>query len=357
MERYVYVGTYTQDILFGTGAVLHGKGEGIYRLRQDVATGILSTDVTWKGIENPSFLALNKVGDRLYAVNELKTYLNQFGGSVSAFGIQKDQLIPLGRVATGGTDPCHVALGKNERVLYVANFMSGSVSVFSLDKDGALIERVQFIQHEGNSIHPNRQRGPHAHSVILKDNCAYVPDLGLDAVLCYRIAPDGTLTENVDQRFWSTPGNGPRHLCFGKQYAYVINELSSSISVVRFDGIHGPKQLSIHSTLPKGCSQVQTSCACIRLNKAETFLYASNRGHDSITVFRVIGDTLEQAGCYSCHGAIPRDFTITQDDRFLICANQNSDTLTVFALDADTGALHLRQIFDLPTPVCVITTD
>ena len=354
MERFVYVGTYTQDILFGTGEVLKGRGEGIYRLRQDTATGLLAPDALWRGIENPSFLTLNARGDRLYAVNELKSYNGAFGGSVSAFGICGGQLLPLGRLGTGGTDPCHVALGEDERTLYAANFMSGSVAVFRLDANGGVAERTQLICHEGRSVNPQRQQGPHAHSVVLRDGRAFVPDLGLDRVLCYGIEADGTLTAQPARDYHARPGSGPRHLAFARdgKTAYVMNELDSTVTAVRYsaDGVPGGA-ISL-STLPPEGSQTSTG-ACIRLNRAGTYLYASNRGHNSIAVFRVADGAFEQAGCYDCHGAIPRDFAITPDDRFLICATHSSDALSVFALDAQTGALRLIQTYPLPTPVCV----
>lgn len=356
MERYIYVGTYTQDILFGTGEVLHGKGEGIYRLRQDVATGRLSPDTVWREIENPSFLTLNPKRDRLYAVNELKRYNGAFSGSVSAFAICGDRLEPLGRLATGGTDPCHVALRKDGQTLYVANFMSGSVAVFRLDENGALAERLQVIQHEGHSVDAQRQQGPHAHCVALRGEYAFVPDLGLDRVLCYGVEADGVLTARPERDYAARPGSGPRQLAFSKdgETAFVMNELDSTVTMVRWSDRGAPSIMACLSTLPPGGSQTPASGACIRLNEAGTYLYASNRGHNSIAVFQVGDDLFKQVGCYDCCGAIPRDFTITPDDRFLICANQTSDALTVFALDERKGGLRLVQTYPVPTPVCVV---
>ena len=173
-------------------------------------------------------------------------------------------------------------------------------------------------------------------------------------VLCYGIEADGTLTAQPARDYHARPGSGPRHLAFARdgKTAYVMNELDSTVTAVRYsaDGVPGGA-ISL-STLPPEGSQTSTG-ACIRLNRAGTYLYASNRGHNSIAVFRVADGAFEQAGCYDCHGAIPRDFAITPDDRFLICANQSSDALSVFALDAQTGALRLIQTAPLPTPVCV----
>lgn len=356
MERYVYVGTYTQDILFGTGEILHGRGKGIYRLKQDIESGALCLDTVWSGIDNPSFLTLNQKQDRLYAVNELKTYEGTFGGTVSAFKIDGQNLEPMGRLATGGSDPCHVTLFEEKRTLYVANFMSGSVSVFSLASNGALSERIQLIQHDGKSVNPIRQAGPHAHSVVINRDFAYVPDLGLDSVICYQIERDGTLKERPDLCYNAEPGSGPRHMVFDQSgdCAYVINELTSSVASVKYCGGSGPVQINCQSTLPKDSLQVDNSCACIHLNHAGMFLYASNRGHNSIAVYRVLSDHLEQIGCYSSHGEIPRDFVITPDDRFLICANQSSDELVVFKLNPDNGLMVLRQTMQIPTPVCVV---
>lgn len=355
-DRFVYVGTYTEDIRFGTGEVFHGKGEGVYRLLQDTGSGRLRMDTVWRGIRNPSYLAMNSRGDRLYAVNELKEYNGAFGGAVSAFSIDNRSLQLLGQAATGGADPCHVALSESTNSLYVANFMSGSVSMFWLDSDGAFTGKTQWIQHTGGSLDPVRQQGPHAHSVVLCGQAAYVPDLGLDKVVCYGIQKDGTLLEKPFLNFSATPGSGPRHLVFDRacRFGYVINELASTVSVVQFSGVERPVPRGVYSTLPRHGSQTPTSGACIQLNASGAFLYASNRGHNSIAAFRIMGDALEQVGCYDCRGLIPRDFTLTPDDRFVLCANQSSDTITVFELDAATGSLRFVQAFAVPSPVCVM---
>src|SRR5512137_2974289 len=163
-ETLVFIGTYTDPILFGTGAILQGKGEGIHVFRLDTATGALAPVATNAGITNPSYLAFDASGRYLYAVNELKTFEGKPSGTVSAFAVDAatGKLRFLNRQLTHGTDPCHVVVDRRRSHVFVANFMSGSVCVLPVRGDGSLGEVSDFVQHVGSGIDPARQRGPHA---------------------------------------------------------------------------------------------------------------------------------------------------------------------------------------------------
>ncbi len=356
MKRYIYVGTYTQDILSATGEIVPAKSKGIYRFLQDVDTGEMRLDTVWEGIENPSFLAVNRRQDRLYAVNELQDYEGRPQGSVSAFAMEGRKLRPLGRMGTGGEHPCHVVLNEVRRSLYVANYTGGSIAHFRLDEEGSLKERRQLFQHQGHGLDPERQEAPHAHSVTLWAGYAYGVDLGLDQILCYAQDGEGGLTARPERTYHAAPGAGPRMCVFSPdgQRMYSISELDSTVSVAALQKDGSYKRRADCSTLPPADAATSNSGACIRLNLKGNFLYASNRGHNSIAVFEVEGDALTPVQYAGCGGEIPRDFTLTPDDRFLICANQSSDTLTVFAISLEDGTIKLIQTVPAPTPVCVV---
>src|SRR5208283_3588528 len=362
-ETLVFVGTYTDPILFGTGKILQGKGEGIYVYRLDPSSGALEFVSKTSGITNPSYLAFDATQTYLYAVNELKVYAGKPTGTVSAFAVdqQTGKLKFLNRQPTYGTDPCHVVVDRQRTHALVANFMSGSVCVLRVSDNGSLEEASDFIQHQGSSIDPVRQQGPHAHSVTLdpSNRFALVPDLGLDKLMVYRFdAKRGTLEANAVPWIKMKPGAGPRHICFdpGGRFAYLVNELDSTIAVLSYDGRAGTfEHLQTVPTLPEGFGG-ESTCADIQVSSSGTFVYASNRGHDSIVIYQIdpLTGKLSHVGHEPTQGKTPRSFGIDPSGRFLLVANQDSDSVVTFRIDADSGKLqptgHVAQV---PTPVCV----
>ncbi|MGO9307821.1 MAG: lactonase family protein [Spirochaetia bacterium] len=359
----VYVGTYTDPILFGTGEIFQGKGEGIYCYDLDTVTGQLRLSGTTTGVANPSYLGLDPAQRYLYAVNELKTFENAPTGTVSAFSVDAatGALTFLNRRPTSGTDPCHVVLSKDGRLVFVTNYMSGSVSVFPVAGDGSLEAASDFIQHNGSSVDPKRQEGPHAHSTVLdaESRFALVPDLGMDKVMIYRVDRDrGKLSANSSPWARARPGAGPRHLVFhpGGAFVYLINELDSTIVAFSFDAEYGAlRELQSVPALP-GDFHGASSCAGLQVTPAGTFLYGSNRGHDSIVIYRIDPATgrLAYVAHESTRGKNPRSFAIDPTGAFLIAANQSSDSLVTYRMDGKTGRLAATgTIVDVPTPVCV----
>jgi len=362
-DYLVFVGTYTDPILFGTGKILDGKGKGIYVYRMDPATGAMELIMTNSGIPNPSYLAVDADCNCLYAVNELKTYREEPTGTVSAFAInsKNGELTLLNKKPTGGTDPCHLIVDRTGRYILLANFMSGSVCVLPIQTDGSLGDASDFIQHHGASIDPNRQQGPHAHAVTLDETnrYVYVPDLGLDQTLIYRFDADaGKLEPHDEPSVAVQPGAGPRCLVFhpNGRYAYLINELDSTIAAYGFDKDTGNlRDIQTISTLPPDFQGLST-CADVQVSPAGQFLYGSNRGHDSIVIYKIDQSTgrLSCIGHESTRGKTPRNFDIDPAGNFLLAANQDSDTIVTFGIDPQSGALRATgQVTEVPTPVCV----
>ena len=362
-EMLVYVGTYTEPIRFGTGKILQGKGEGIYVYRLDRSSGAMELVSKTTGITNPSYLAFDPTRRFLYAVNELKTYEDKPTGTISAFAVdpKTGKLEFLNKRLTHGTDPCHVLVDKTGKYVFVANFMSGSICVLPVLDDGSLGEASDFIQHQGSSIDAVRQKGPHAHSVTLDkdDRFAFVPDLGLDKLMVYKFDPGrGMLEPNAVPWIKMKPGAGPRHVDFhpGGRFAYLINELDSTLAALSYDGRKGTfKVLQIVSTLPEGFSG-ESTCADVQISPSGAFVYGSNRGHDSIVIFKIDPRTgrLTTVGHEPTRGKTPRSFGIDPTGRYLLAANQDSDTIVTFHVNPKTGKLlptgHVTQV---PTPVCV----
>jgi 6-phosphogluconolactonase len=362
-ERLVYVGTYTEPIRFGTGKVLEGKGEGIYVYRLDPSSGGMELLSKTTGVTNPSYLAFDPTGRFLYAVNELKTYGDQPSGTVSSFEVdpRTGALKFLNRRLTHGTDPCHVLVDKKGRFVFVSNFMSGSVCVFPVLDDGTLAEASDFIQHQGSGIDPARQKGPHAHSLTLDraNRFAFVPDLGLDKLMVYKFDPRrGMLEPNGIPWIKMKPGAGPRHVAFhpGGRFAYLINELDSTLAALSYDDSKGSfKLLQVVPTLPEGFSG-ESTCADVQVSPQGAFVYGSNRGHDSIVIYRIDRRTgkLAYAGHESTRGKTPRSFGIDPTGRFLLAANQDTDTIVTFSIDPKTGSLRATgRVTQVPTPVCI----
>jgi 6-phosphogluconolactonase len=349
-ELTLYVGTYT-----------NAKSEGIYVYRMDAVTGQLKRVSSVKSV-NPSFLAIDQSKRHLYAVNEVADFAGKTSGAVSAFAIESEtgNLRFLNQQASLGADPCHLTLDRRGKFLLVANYTSGNLAVLRIQRDGSLANASEMVQHQGSSI-KEQQKGPHAHCVILdaSERHALAADLGIDKVMIYRFdSSEGKLKPAIQSFATLQAGAGPRHLTLhprGK-YAYVINELDSTMSAFRYDpGTGALKLLQTVSTLPKDFSG-RSYCADLHVSPSGKFLYGSNRGHDSIVTFAIEQSTgrLQYLENVSTKGKWPRNFSIDPSGRFLLVANQHTDNVVTLKVDAKTGRLsdtgHDEQI---PTPVCL----
>jgi 6-phosphogluconolactonase len=358
-EWWVLVGTYTHR-----GNPPEARARGVYVYSMDGASGALSYVSVSPDVEDPSFLALNADYTRVYCVNEQTVRDGEYAGGVTALAFDRStgSLGLINRQSTRGSSPCHLAVDATERTVLAVNYSSGSVCVLPIKEDGALDPVVTFVQHEGSSVHPKRQEGPHPHSINLdaSNRRAYVPDLGLDRVMIYEFdAHTGTLDPAHEQPWVrARSGSGPRHLAFHPtgRTIYVGNELDSTVAVYSVEPRHGTlREVQTVSSLPSGFAG-RNSIADIHVHPTGEYVYASNRGHDSIAAFRVESEssTLTAVGHTATRGECPRNFAIDPTGTFLIAANQDSNDLFAFRIDLKSGMLAaVGDRVHAPTPVCV----
>ncbi len=350
----VYVGTYTQE---------GSTSKGIYAYRFDPNTTQLTAIGLAAETTNPSFLAVHPNHRFLYAVNEISNYKGEKSGAVSAFAIDPatGKLTLLNQVASKGADPCYITVDKSGKYVLVANYTGGSIAVFPVLPDGRLGVTSAFIQHVGHGTNPERQEGPHAHSIDLsQDNrFAIVDDLGLDETLVYKFdSTKGSLILNDPPFAKADPGAGPRHFALhpNGKFAYVVNEMGSTVSAFSYDGSAGAlRPLQTISTFPKDFSG-HNDDAEIEIDASGKFLYASNRGHDSIAAFAIDPEkgSLTLIEYAPTKGQTPRSFEISPGGAFLFAANEKSDNIVVFRVDSKTGRLTpTGKVLDVAEPVCV----
>jgi 6-phosphogluconolactonase len=336
----------------GTG----GKGsKGIYRTILDTETGKLTEPVLAAEIGNPGFVALNAERTRLYSL------CNVDGGSVASFTIGADHsLTLLNTQSTGDGSASHLSLDRTGRLLFSAQYGSGSITVYPVSEDGRIGERTQVVKHSGSGPDKDRQEGPHPHFAGASPDNRFllVPDLGADQVVIYRIDHE-TATLTAHGAAALAPGSGPRHLKFSDDGSkvYLVNELSMTVTVFEYDAEGGTMTpLQTIATLPEAMWKVPNKAAEIRIHPTGRFVYASNRGHDSITVFSVdeAGGLLTYVEREAIRGAYPRNFNIDPTGKWLVAAGRASNTLSVFSIDGETGMLYFTtDVLNVPDPICV----
>lgn len=345
----VFVGTYTDK----TGS------KGIYAFDFDPSSGKLTPRGLAAEASNPSWLVIHPNHKWAYAANESGKQ-----SAVSAFFVdaKSAKLTLLNKLPAAGEDPCYLSFDKTGKFLFVANYTSGSVVVFPILPDGKLGEHTSTVQDAG-VLGPNkeRQEAPHAHWIESSpDNrFVFVADLGLDAILSYRFdATKGTLTPNDPPLGKLAPGAGPRHATFSLigNFVFVISELNSTVTTFSYDPqkgfLYDPQ---IASTLPKDFSG-RNDTAEIALHPSGRGLYASNRGHDSIPVFRISDKgTLTSVGIFPTGGKEPRHFAVDPTGWFILAENQNSNSIVVFRVNVPKGDLtQVSQTEGIPSPVCLV---
>ncbi|MGO9262577.1 MAG: lactonase family protein [Bryobacteraceae bacterium] len=353
-DAIVYVGTYTQH-----------SGKGIYAWKFQASPPRLTPLGVVADTSNPSFLIVHPNRRYLYAVNEDNLFQGRPSGAVSAYAIDpaNGRLTLLNQMATHSPGPCHLALDKTAKWLFVANYAGGSVTEFPVEPDGSLGENSAFIQHRGKSVDHQRQAGPHAHEVVLSPDNRFllVPDLGLDEVLTYRLdAVKGTLAPANPPFTKIAAGSGPRHLAFhpNGKLVYLANELAATVGVYAFDAERGHLDalLQTVSMLPNDYTGAK-SAAEIVVSPDGKFLYASNRGHDSIAVFAIDAEkgTLTKIDYIATEGKTPRNFALDPTGDFLFAANQDSDNVVLFRRSVFAGKATASGLtVDVPNPVCVV---
>jgi len=354
--RFVYVGTYTFP---GTapGGTHQSQAKGIYVFRMNPSDGGL-TLLQIAEIPNPSYLALDPTLNHLYSVNEMTA------GAVSAYVVNQanGMLTPLNTlVPTNGQDTTHLSVQPSGHYLFAASYTSGNFQVFPILADGSIGTMTDNFQSIGNGTGPNpaRQEGPHAHQILtdLDGNHVFGVDLGADKVNVWNLDSTGKLIANTVPLAPIASGSGPRHMAFhpDRQHAYVLSELASSVTVFDYDPVRAAFiwQQTI-STLPPDFSGTNTT-AEIRIHPNGRFLYNTNRGHNSVTIFEIEPETgeLEVIGWESTRGEWPRGMNLDPSGSFLYAANQNTDNIAVFRIDRASGKLQFSSLVNTPTPVDV----
>jgi 6-phosphogluconolactonase len=349
---FVYVGTYTGP-----------KSKGIYAYRYDPKSGQYTPMGVAAEVANPSWVVTDPSHRFLYAVTEAgndgKTH-----GTISSYSIdaKNGALTFLNKVDSGGGGACHLVVDRTGKMLFVANYGSGSVASFALHADGSIGDQTGFDQHSGSSVNPQRQKGPHAHEVVLSpDNrFLFVPDLGTDQIKIYRVdAAKATFAPNDPGSVSVKAGLGPRHFTFGRggKFAYLVCEMGSSVVAFSYDAAKGSlTPIQTISNLPTGFTGEDNS-AEITVDASGRFLYASNRGNDSITVYAIDPHqgTLTKVQVAPTKGNIPRNFALDPTGKYLLAANQKSDQLVVFSIDPKDGQLKpTGQTIDVPAPVSIL---
>ena len=320
-----------------------------------------------KGITNPTFLEVDPIGRRLYAIGEKPNGQGGKEGEVATYSINPEtgELSELNRTTTmpaegkGQTTTCHINRDLDSQYLIVCSYHGGSIGLVSLDEEGKTNRLCDIAVHTGHGAHPERQDRPHPHSAIFSPDgrFIFVSDLGLDIIRCYTIdRQNGTFVPMGDTQLH--PGAGPRHFAFhpdGKS-AYVINEVDSTITTFTYDREKGElNTVMTISTLPNDYVG-DNICAEIALSIDGRFVYGSNRGMDSIVVYAVDAATakLTLVEHVSTRGGHPRHFTLTPDGGYLISANRDGNHLVVFSLDKNSGRLtYTGNTAEVSKPVCV----
>lgn len=350
-ERTLFVGTYTAP----------GKSKGIYVYRQDPTSGALRHQLTVPDIVNPSWVLVHPSHRFLFAAIETKEYEGQLSGGVASFAIDQATggLTFLSRQASGGGDPCNLAVDPSGSFLFVANHESGTTGVLPIETDGRLLPATHIVQHYGHGPRQH-QEGPHAHFVTPDPFGRFiiVVDKGIDKVMVYHLDPEGgTLIPNDPPYVVFPAGAGPRHMSFhpSGRFAFVCGEQDSTVNALQFDSITGSFDLiQSESSLPSGFDG-RNSTAQIVVEPSGRFVYTSNRGHDSLAIHAIDQSSghIKLVGHQSTGGKTPRNFNVDPTGRFLYAANQNSDTIVPFAIDGETGKLTALAPVEAPTPVCL----
>lgn len=350
----------SQRMLVLVGSYAETDGSGIYVYSFDSESGAMERLDEKGDLKNPTFLNVDASGKKLYAINEGAAADGGKTGEVIAYRIDPvaGTLQELDKAVALNNSTCHIQRDGNDKVLIMTSYHGGTIGLMSLQEDGKLGEVLDVVQHVGSGPHPNQDK-PHPHSAFFSpdEQYVFVSDLGIDRIRAYKLDREqGKLVYHGETAV--EPGAGPRHLVFhpNGQYAYVINELNSTVTAFSYDAAAGSLQtIESVSTLPADYDGAN-GCAEITISADGRFVYGSNRGHDSIVVYAVDQATgkLQVIQHISTEGGHPRHFALTPDGKHLIVANRDANNLTLFLVDQDSGKLTFTgQSVKVSKPVCV----
>ncbi|WP_147534018.1 lactonase family protein [Bacillus marasmi] len=338
-----YIGTYTK-----------GDSEGIYSFSLDTNSGKITSVKPAAQLENPTYVNLSDDEKFLFSVAKEGGL-----GGVASFSINKQTggLTKINQQLTEGAAPCHVSINKENQTVLTANYHKGTLEAYTLNQETGVINATTAVaQHEGTGPDP-RQEKAHTHFASFTPDEKFIVavELGIDQIFTYMLTQEGfTKVGSLAVK----PGSGPRHLAFhpNQRFAYVMTEFSSEVLVLQYDANTGQfMQIQALSTLPADFTENNQGSA-IHVSNDGKFVYAGNRGHNSIAVFEIDEETnlLSRVELVSTEGDWPRDFALDPSESFIVAANQESSNLTVFSRDHQTGKLSLLQAnVKVPHPVCV----
>lgn len=340
-----FIGSYTQFL----SPEIVGAGAGISTMQLNEETGEITVLHTKKTI-SPSYLAVSADKKYLYCNTEV---IEEDNPLVQAYKIKADFALEfVNEQPIKGGCPCHIEVLNNS--VLVACYISGNMLEYPLGESGELMESVNNHQHSGASINLERQEAPHAHQVAIHPNRkdVYVCDLGIDTVKAYELKADG-LVSNLHSDIDIVKGGGPRHLVFNKEgsLGYVINELTSAISVLKNNGGKF-EQIGSYNSLPDSYQEMPSASA-IRIHPNNKFLYVGNRQFDGITIFKIDGERLVLVGYQKTEGKELREFNISPSGKWLIASHQNSNDTVVYEIQADGKMNEAYRTKEVKTPVCV----
>lgn len=329
----LYVGTYT-----------NGDSDGIYQFEFDSETGELTNKQLAATSENPSFITYSPDKNYLYVVNENEK------GTVSSFKVNTNKSLTfINKVSTNGAHPCHISINEQGDKAVVSNYSGGNFSLYVLNNNGSLNDASQVFNHNTDSIIS------HVHSAQFFNNDLYVSDLGKNAVYQYKLT-DKNYKLKDSSIVKMTKNAGPRHFSLTKDglFIYIINEFSSTITSAKKTE-NGFELIENILTLADNFKD-KSYCADIHLSEDEQFLYGSNRGENSIVVFKrdKVSGKLDKIQNINAHGNWPRNFTIDPTGKFLLVANQKSSNISVFNIEGSTGKLSFLHSVKLSSPVCLL---
>lgn len=344
-KKYIgYIGTYTK-----------GDSKGIYSFTLDAEKGELQEVKAAAELENPTYVTISKDNKFLYSVAK-----NGENGGIASYTINSanGDLKAVNQHFTMGASPCHVSINKDNSMAVTANYHRGTIESYAVNSEnGTIFSAVSVKEHTGSGPNAERQEKPHAHYSGFTPDEKFVAaiDLGIDKLITYKVAGHSLHEANS---FTFTPGSGPRHLVFhpNGKFAYVMTELSSEVIGLEYDQENGTfSELQYISAIPDDFTKNNQGSA-IHISSDGRYIYAANRGHDSIALFHVNQDNgkLSFVEHTSTEGAWPRDFVLDPSEEFLVASNQETSNIVLFKRDRESGKLTLLQSnVSVPFPVCV----
>lgn len=349
-REFLYVGTFS----------VRGS-EGIYIFSFDRVNKKFENIGTAHSFNDPTFLTISPDNKHLYTANRQSVDTAKNKGSVTSFAIHPKTglLTEINSTSSFGNSPCHISTSPDGKNLLLSHYRDGSLTVLTVDQNGRILGLTDSVIHRGSSIDKQRQETSHAHSTLFipETNYTVTADLGTDKLWLYKFK-EGKLSKPAFMTIQSTPGSGPRHFDFykGKPFIYVAEELSSTVSVFSLDyNQFSTVQIQRISTLPDSFAQAN-SVADIHFSPDQKFLYVSNRGHNSLAIFKVDSQSgkLMLVDHQSTQGKTPRNFYMDAKGEFVLVANQDSDEIVFFTRDSETGLLNdTGTRLKVPSPVCL----